>query len=121
MTFMDNTHEQQQTQPHLCNCHLLKGPVIVVGNSFHHVHFSTRNTADGPVPVVPDPHVQVPGVKVLKVLIEGDKILQEKEESVEEIPPKHFIAGIFCASVPFAPLSPEQHGTSQCSSGGESL
>lgn len=70
--------------PHLLNSHLLKGPVIVVGNSFHHVHPRPRNAADGTVPVVPDPHVQVPGVKVLKVLIEGDKILQEEEERVRK-------------------------------------
>lgn len=81
---------EQQTQPHLWNSHLLKGPVVVVGNSFHHVHPSTGNAADGSVPVVSDPHVQVPGVKVLKVLIEGDKILEEKEEHVEEIPLKVF-------------------------------
>lgn len=55
-----------------------------MGNSFHHVHPRPRNAADGTVPVVPDPHVQVPGVKVLKVLIEGDKILQEQEEWVRK-------------------------------------
>lgn len=57
---------------------LLEGPIVVVGNSFHQVHLSTRDTADGSVPVVSNPHVQVPGVKILKVLIEGDKILQEQ-------------------------------------------
>lgn len=54
---------------------LLECPVVVVRNSLHQVHFSARDAADGSVPVVSDPHVQVSGVEVLKVLIERDKIL----------------------------------------------
>lgn len=55
---------------------LLEGPVVVVGNSLHQVHLGAGDAADGPVPVVPDPHVQVAGVEVLKVLVEGDELLQ---------------------------------------------
>ena len=55
-----------------------------MGNSLHQVHLSTRDAADGSVPVISDSHVQVPGVKVLKVLIEGDKILQGEWESVDD-------------------------------------
>lgn len=59
---------------------LLKCPVVVMRHSVYQVHLGTRDTADGSVPVVSDSHVQVPGVKVLKILIEGDKILQRKRK-----------------------------------------
>lgn len=55
---------------------LLEAPVVVVGNSLHQVHLGAGDAADGPVPVVSNPHVQVAGVEVLKVLVEGDKFLQ---------------------------------------------
>ncbi len=55
-----------------------------MGYSLHKVHLSTRDTTDGSVPVVPNPHVQVPGVKVLEVLIEGNKILQGQYERVND-------------------------------------
>lgn len=53
----------------------LKSPVVVVGHSLHQVHFGPRHAADGPVPVVPDPHVQISGVEVLEILVEGHKVL----------------------------------------------
>lgn len=82
MRLMDNTPcTRNNKHSHtLYNSHSLKGPVVVMGNSFHHVHLSTGNTTNGSVPVVPDPHVQIPGVKVLKVLIEGDKILEDRRK-----------------------------------------
>lgn len=57
--------------------HSLKGPVVVVGDPVHQVHLGSWNAADGPVPVVPYPHVEVPGVKVLKVLVERHKVLKK--------------------------------------------
>lgn len=53
----------------------LKSPVVVVGHSFHQVHFGPGDAAYGPVPVVSDPHVEVSRVKVLKILVEGNKVL----------------------------------------------
>lgn len=53
----------------------LKSPVVVVGGSVHQVHLSSWNTADGSVPIVSDAHVEVSGVKVLKVLIKWHKVL----------------------------------------------
>lgn len=58
----------------------LKSPVVVMGHSLHHVHFGAGNAADGPVPVVPDAHVQVSGVEVLKILVEGYKVLRADED-----------------------------------------
>lgn len=58
---------------------LLKSPIVVMGNSFHQVHFGPRDAAYGPVPVVSDPHVKVSGVKVLKILVEGHKVLHMDE------------------------------------------
>lgn len=61
-------------------CGLLKGPVVVRGNPLHQVHLGAGDAADGPVPVVSNPHVQVAGVEVLKVLVEGDKLLRGGKE-----------------------------------------
>lgn len=58
---------------------LLKRPVVVIGGSFHQVHFGPRDATYGPVPVVSDPHVKVSGVKVLKILVEGHKVLDMEE------------------------------------------
>lgn len=58
----------------------LKCPVVVLGRPPHQVHFGTRDTAYGPVPVVPYTHVEVSGVEVLKVLVEGHKVLHKDEE-----------------------------------------
>ena len=55
-----------------------------MGNSLHQVHLGTRNATDRSVPVVPNPHVQVPGIEVLKVLIEWDKILQETAKIIDD-------------------------------------
>lgn len=55
---------------------LLESPVIVMGNSLHQIHLGAWDAADGSVPVVSNPHVQVTGVEVLKVLVEGDKLLR---------------------------------------------
>lgn len=59
---------------------LLKRPVVVLGRSPHQVHLSTRDAAYRPVPVVPDTHVEVPGVEVLKVLVERHKVLRTDGE-----------------------------------------
>lgn len=53
----------------------LKCPVVVARLSLHQVHFGPGYAADGPVPVVPDPHVQISGVEVLEILVEGHKVL----------------------------------------------
>lgn len=60
---------------------LLERPVVVLRRPLHQVHLGARDAAYGPVPVVPDTHVKVPGVKVLKVLVEGHKVLHEEAES----------------------------------------
>lgn len=46
-----------------------------MGDSLHQVHSGPGHAADGPVPVVPDPHVQISGVEVLEILVEGHKVL----------------------------------------------
>lgn len=51
-----------------------------MGHSQHQVHFGPGYAADGPVPVVPDPHVQVSGVEVLKILVEGHEVLHADED-----------------------------------------
>lgn len=58
---------------------LLKSPIVVTGGSAHQVHFGSRDAAYGPVPVVSDPHVKVSGVKVLKILVKGHKVLNVDE------------------------------------------
>lgn len=61
----------------------LKSPVVVMGCSFHQVHFGPWDAAYGPVPVVSDPHVEVSGVKVLKILVERNKVLEMgKKENI---------------------------------------
>lgn len=57
----------------------LKCPVIVIGNSLHYIKLCSGDTADGSVPAISNPHVQVSGVEIFKVLIQRYKILQEKE------------------------------------------
>lgn len=52
-----------------------KSPVVVIGHPLHQVKHGAWQAAHGPIPVVSHPHVQVSGVKVLKVLIEGYEIL----------------------------------------------
>ena len=54
----------------------LEGPIVVVGDLLQQVHLGAGDAADGPVPVIPDPHVQVPRVEVLKVLVQGNEILR---------------------------------------------
>lgn len=76
------TEEHSQPLPQYSN--LLEGPIVVMGNSLHQVHLSTRNATDRSVPVVSNPHVQVPGVEVLKVLIEWDKILQGTGKNIDD-------------------------------------
>lgn len=58
----------------------LKCPVVVLGRSLHQVHSGPWDAAYGPVPVVPYTHVEVSGVKVLKILVEGHKVLHMDEE-----------------------------------------
>lgn len=50
-------------------------PVVVIRYSLHYIEQSPWGAADGAVPVVPDSHVEVPFVKILKVLIHWHKIL----------------------------------------------
>lgn len=57
----------------------LKRPVVVAGLPFQQVHFGPGGAAQGPIPVVPNPHVNVSGVEVLKVLVERHKVLQGEE------------------------------------------
>lgn len=83
--FKINTWRQRTTKTTQKTSDLLKRPVVVVSYSLYQVHLGTRNTADRAVPVVSDPHVQIPGVKVFKILIEGDKILQKESEKVQTI------------------------------------
>lgn len=52
-----------------------KSPVVVIGHPLHQVKHGAWQAAHGPIPVVSHPHVQVSGVKVLKVLIERYEIL----------------------------------------------
>lgn len=47
-----------------------------MGHSLHQVHFGPGHAAHGPVPVVPDAHVQISGVEVLEILVEGHKVLE---------------------------------------------
>ena len=51
------------------------GPVVVIGHPLHEVKHRTWHTADGSVPAVTYPHVKVTGVKVLKILVKGNKVL----------------------------------------------
>lgn len=51
-------------------------PVIVMGNSLHHVHFGPWHTADRTVPAVPNAHVEVSVVEIFKVLVQWDKVLK---------------------------------------------
>lgn len=74
--------KQDNTTTSQCS-NLLEGPVVVEGKSLPQVHCSTRGATDGYVPGVSNPYVQVPVIKVLKVLIQGDKILEGKWESVD--------------------------------------
>lgn len=78
----------------------LKSPVVVVGRSLHQVHFGPRYAAYGPVPVVSYTHVEVSGVKILKILVEGHKVLHmdkhreregESTEGLSEWQEFHFI------------------------------
>lgn len=62
----------------------LKGPVVVAGRSLHQVHFGPRDAAYGPVPVVSYAYVEVSGVEVLKVLVEGHKTLHVDGERERE-------------------------------------
>lgn len=57
-----------------------KCPVVVIRHPLHHIKPRPRGTADGPVPVVSDSHVQVPRVKILKVLIKRHKILLQQRQ-----------------------------------------
>lgn len=62
-----------------------KGPVVVIGHPLHQVKHGARQAANGTIPVVSHPHVQVSGVKVLKVLIEGYEILRRRRKNNEQL------------------------------------
>lgn len=55
-----------------------------MGHSLHQVHFGARDAAYGPIPIVSDSHVEVPRVEILKVLVEGHKVLQVDEDREPE-------------------------------------
>lgn len=46
-----------------------------MGDLLQQVHSGPGNAAEGPVPIVSYPHVQISGVEVLKILVEGHKVL----------------------------------------------
>lgn len=52
-------------------------------NSFHHVHFGPRHTADWTVPAVSNAHVEVSGVEIFKVLVQRDKVLKHIESKLK--------------------------------------
>lgn len=52
-----------------------KRPVVIIRNAFHEVKLWPRDTANWTIPVIPYSHIEVSGVKVLKVLIKWHKIL----------------------------------------------
>lgn len=60
---------------HLPNQDSLERPVVVMRLPLHDVHPGSRHAADRPVPVVSNPHVEVPRVEVFKILIQGHKVL----------------------------------------------
>lgn len=57
-------------------------PVVVMGNSLHHVHFGPRHTADWTVPAVPNAHVEVSGVEIFEVLVQWDKVLKHTKMKI---------------------------------------
>lgn len=59
-----------------------KCPVVVIRHPLHHVKQRPWGTANGPVPVVSDSHVNVSCVKILKVLIQWHKILYKRGRSL---------------------------------------
>lgn len=59
-----------------------KRPVVVIRHPLHHVKQRPWGTANGPVPVVSDSHVNVSSVKILKVLIQWHKILYKRGRSL---------------------------------------
>lgn len=54
---------------------LPESPVVIIRDPFHEVKNRTGKTAYGPIPVVPDPHVQISFVEVFKILVKGNKVL----------------------------------------------
>lgn len=62
-----------------------------MGDPLPEVHFGSWSAAEGPVPVVPDPYVDVPGVEVLKVLVERHKVLQRGSREDEGILSTRFL------------------------------
>lgn len=55
-------------------------PVVVIWHPLHQVKHRAWQAAHRPIPVVSHPHVQVSGVKVFKVLIERNEILQRRRK-----------------------------------------
>lgn len=57
-----------------------EGPVVVVCDAVHDVHFRPRNTVDGPVQRVLASPEDVPVVETLPCLIQGNKTLKTKPQ-----------------------------------------
>lgn len=58
-----------------------EGPVVVVCDAVHDVHFRPRNTVDGPVQRVLASPEDVPVVETLPCLVQGNKTLKTKPQS----------------------------------------
>lgn len=58
-----------------------EGPVVVVGDAVHDIHFRPRNTVDGPVQRVLASPEYVPVVETLPCLVQGNKTLKTNPKS----------------------------------------
>lgn len=70
-----------------------KCPVVIISNAFHEVKLWPWDTANWTIPVIPYSHIEVSGVKVLKILIKWHKILVWKHA-------QGYVARKMFASVP---------------------
>lgn len=70
-----------------------KCPVVIICNAFHEVKLWPWDTANWTIPVIPYSHIEVSGVKVLKILIKWHKILVWKHA-------QGYVARKMSASVP---------------------
>lgn len=70
-----------------------KCPVVIICDTFHEVKLWPWDTANWTIPVIPYSHIEVSGVKVLKILIKWHKILVWKHA-------QGYVARKMSASVP---------------------
>lgn len=76
----------------------LERPVVIMRLSLHDVHPGPRHTADGPIPVVSNPHVEVPCIEVFEILIQWHKVLPKKwwkYYKLNWVPLKSFTTSLF--------------------------